>query len=106
MVSTSSTLERLADWYLRHCDGDWEHGFGFKIETIDNPGIALKVNLEGAPNFTKCLSPRLRTIMTQKTIGSSVEEQTQCSRRLVLLRVSKTLYVHSSIGQMHTEPSN
>ena len=46
MVSTRSTLERLSDWYLRHCDGDWEHGFGFKINTLDNPGVSIEINLE------------------------------------------------------------
>ena len=46
MVSTRTSLERLSDWYLRHCDGDWEHGFGFTIRTLDNPGIAIDINLE------------------------------------------------------------
>jgi len=30
-------------WYEGHCDGDWEHGFGPEIETIDNPGWRLKI---------------------------------------------------------------
>jgi hypothetical protein len=46
MVSTRTTLERLSDWYLRHCDGEWEHGFGFEIRTLDNPGVAIDINLE------------------------------------------------------------
>lgn len=32
-------------WYSRHCDGDWEHGYGFKIETLDNPGVSLDAGL-------------------------------------------------------------
>jgi hypothetical protein len=41
----SSTLQRLSDWYAAQCDGDWEHGWGFKIYTIDNPGVAVDINL-------------------------------------------------------------
>ena len=38
-------LQRLTDWYSRRCDGDWEHGYGFKIDTLDNPGVSLRVEL-------------------------------------------------------------
>jgi hypothetical protein len=37
----------LIDWYARHCDGDWEHGYGLKIDTLDNPGWQLKIDLTG-----------------------------------------------------------
>jgi hypothetical protein len=40
-----SALERLEDWYSRHCDGDWEHLFGFEISTLDNPGVAVDIDL-------------------------------------------------------------
>jgi hypothetical protein len=36
----------LLDWYQAHCNGDWEHGSGIHIGTIDNPGWTLSVNLE------------------------------------------------------------
>ncbi len=39
-------LEYLQYWYVSHCDGDWEHGFGIRITTLDNPGWLLTVNLE------------------------------------------------------------
>lgn len=32
---------------MTHCDGKWEHGSGISIETLDNPGWLLKVNLVG-----------------------------------------------------------
>lgn len=31
----------------RHCDGDWEHEFGMKIDTLDNPGWSVEVDLAG-----------------------------------------------------------
>jgi len=42
-----SPLRGLADWYARQCDGDWEHSFGFSISTLDNPGVAVDVELRG-----------------------------------------------------------
>ena len=40
-------LSWLQDWYAAQCDGEWEHQYGLSIETLDNPGWALKVNLSG-----------------------------------------------------------
>lgn len=40
-------LRRLQEWYKMHCDGDWEHSYGVKIDTLDNPGWKLKVDLTG-----------------------------------------------------------
>jgi hypothetical protein len=38
-------LYLLQRWYLTQCDGEWEHGFGIRIETLDNPGWRLRVDL-------------------------------------------------------------
>jgi len=43
----NSPIEKLATWYSAQCDGDWEHGHGFKITTIDNPGVAVDIDLCG-----------------------------------------------------------
>ena len=40
-------LEWFERWYEAQCDGDWEHGFGPRIETLDNPGWSLKIELTG-----------------------------------------------------------
>lgn len=40
-------LEELQVWYSSHCDGDWEHQQGIKIDTLDNPGWRLTVDLTG-----------------------------------------------------------
>src|SRR5258708_5865496 len=44
---TMTSLERLTDWYAAHCDGDWEHQQGIQIDTLDNPGWSLTINLSG-----------------------------------------------------------
>lgn len=38
-------LSFIQQWYSAHCDGEWEHGYSIKIETIDNPGWFVKINL-------------------------------------------------------------
>jgi hypothetical protein len=55
-------LDWLMKWYVRECDGDWEHSFGVKIDTLDNPGWTLEVDLketslEGLPFQSKYGEP-------------------------------------------------
>ncbi|KAB1109377.1 hypothetical protein F4V89_27720 [Neorhizobium galegae] len=40
-------LDWFGRWYEAQCDGAWEHGFGASIDTLDNPGWSLKVDLAG-----------------------------------------------------------
>jgi hypothetical protein len=40
-------LGDLQRWYVAHCDGDWEHTYGVTIESLDNPGWRLRVDLAG-----------------------------------------------------------
>lgn len=37
----------ICAWYRAHCDGDWEHGFGVRLESMDNPGWYFAVDLKG-----------------------------------------------------------
>jgi hypothetical protein len=39
-------LTWIQSWYATQCDGDWEHEFGVKIDTLDNPGWSLAIDLE------------------------------------------------------------
>jgi hypothetical protein len=43
----SDVLERLQTWYLQQCNGEWEHGWGIKVETLDNPGWTVEIGLRG-----------------------------------------------------------
>ena len=36
----------LQKWYQSQCNGDWEHAYGITIETVDNPGWYVTVDLE------------------------------------------------------------
>jgi len=40
-------LEWVQSWYERHCDDDWEHQYGIAIDTLDNPGWCIRIDLNG-----------------------------------------------------------
>ena len=42
-----STLARLEAWYQRQCNGDWEDLHGVTIETLDDAGWNVTVDLAG-----------------------------------------------------------
>lgn len=54
----------MEDWYLSQCDGDWEHGYGIKIVTLDNPGWSVSINLQ-------------ETTLENKPFESWVKERTE-----------------------------
>jgi len=48
-------LERLEDCYLSHCNGDWEHRNGIEIDSLDNPGWRITIELTGTKGENKSL---------------------------------------------------
>lgn len=42
-------IERLQDWFATASDGSWEHQSGIRIESLDNPGWAIYVDVAGTP---------------------------------------------------------
>ena len=51
------SLVRLQQWYLAQCDEDWEHSYGVRIETLDNPGWDLEIDLIDTPLEGKSFQP-------------------------------------------------
>jgi hypothetical protein len=41
------SLSALERWYASQCDGEWEHGYGVRIDTLDNPGWRVHIGLHG-----------------------------------------------------------
>ena len=48
-------IEWLMAWYESHCNGDWEHQYGVHINTLDNPGWALDVDLAETPDAERVI---------------------------------------------------
>jgi len=42
-----SLIKWLESWYLSQCNGEWEHSYGIKIDTLDNPGWSISISLLG-----------------------------------------------------------
>ena len=40
-----TSLEVIEDWFSSKCDGDWEHQFGFTLESTDNPGWLVTLDM-------------------------------------------------------------
>jgi Immunity protein 53 len=38
----TSAIEK---WYASQCNGEWEHSYGIKINTLDNPGWHVLIDL-------------------------------------------------------------
>jgi hypothetical protein len=41
-----TVMLKLQEWYQAQCNGDWEHSFGVKIDTLDNPGWVVSIDLK------------------------------------------------------------
>jgi len=55
--TVNNLLPRLQRWYHSQCNGDWEHAWSVKIETPDNPGWSIKVNLAGTAREDREFAP-------------------------------------------------
>ena len=51
------TLNKLVRWFASNCNGDWEHGYGIKINTLDNPGWHVDINLVDTSLEGRVLQP-------------------------------------------------
>jgi hypothetical protein len=44
-----NVLQELQRWFAARCDGAWEHHHGIAIESCDNPGWWVKIQVAGTP---------------------------------------------------------
>ena len=56
-------ISLLEKWYADRCNGDWEHQWGVKIGTLDNPGWTLDIDL----NQTKAENRQLEHTKIERT---------------------------------------
>jgi hypothetical protein len=53
----SDLLVDLQRWYTEQCDGVWEHTYGVKITTCDNPGWWVRIDLVGTELRSRPFDP-------------------------------------------------
>jgi Immunity protein 53 len=48
-----TAIDLLCGWYKSNCNDSWEHQFGVTIESLDNPGWTLRVDIEDTKFSTR-----------------------------------------------------
>ena len=38
-------IQEIQKWYGAQCNGDWEHQYGIEVESLDNPGWKVVIDL-------------------------------------------------------------
>jgi hypothetical protein len=71
----SDELSWLQQWYSAHCDGEWEHGFGVKIETLDNPGWSVKIDVEATELASTPFEPAKTPVSETNWVHCRVTER-------------------------------
>jgi hypothetical protein len=77
MVKESSVngISLLERWYSARCNGTWEHGYGVKIDTIDNPGWTVRIGLHG----TAKQNSKLERVKLDRTEDNWIHYRTEKS---------------------------
>jgi len=57
-----SRLIEIQTWYAAHCNGEWEHTYGIKIDSLDNPGWWVKIDLTGTELAEAAFAPRTEQV--------------------------------------------
>ncbi|MEU0170014.1 Imm53 family immunity protein [Streptomyces sp. NPDC093516] len=52
-------MRYIQSWYASNCDGEWEHEFGIRMATTDNPGWHIQIDVSET-NLEGVLVPRER----------------------------------------------
>lgn len=61
-----NTLARLQAWYAQQCNGEWEHSSGISIQSCDNPGWWVKINLVDTPLQARSFSEIAQGVDAQR----------------------------------------
>jgi hypothetical protein len=64
----------LQNWFESHCDSNWEHGLGIRIETIDNPGWSIEIDLNGTDVSLEQQNWTFLELSNTSWIGYKVED--------------------------------
>jgi len=51
------TFKWLEDWLTSQADGEWEHRYGIRIESLDNPGWSVMIDIGKASSPSRSFEP-------------------------------------------------
>ena len=68
-------IDWLEHWYLNQCNGEWEHEFGITIQTTDNPGWLVIIDLSNTKLEEVEMPYILRERAKNDWLGYSIEKK-------------------------------
>ena len=88
-------VEFLQAWYQAQSDGHWERTHGITIESLDNPGWLVTIDLEGTRLANREMAPLQRDVSAQDWLVCEVSHQRFCGqgdpgKLLGILRIFQT----------------
>lgn len=66
-------IEKLQLWYRTQCDGSWEHEYGIAIDTLDNPGWSVMVDLVGTNLHSMQMEPLIEDVNEAEWLHCKIE---------------------------------
>ena len=82
-------IEFLQSWYRAQTNGEWEHARGVTIESLDNPGWRVTIDLVGTPLQAAAMTPVRREKSPQDWLVCEVEHEQFCgngdARKLMVI---------------------
>ena len=95
----------LQTWFLKQCDGNWEHEQVIKIESLDNPGWSVEIDFNNTLiNVEEDISYKLFERDENNWIGYEIKNNIFCgigdpSKLYTILELFKDLATHNKIDE-------
>lgn len=67
-------IQKLQLWYRKQCDGSWEHEYGVSIDTLDNPGWTVVVDLAGTDLESMQMEPVIEENDEDNWLNCKIED--------------------------------
>lgn len=75
MADIQNKLLWIQTWFLAQCNGDWEHTYGVKIDTLDNPGWSVIIDLTGTMLESVSMTPVVNERTDDNWVNCSIVER-------------------------------
>jgi hypothetical protein len=93
----------LQAWYASQCNGEWEHEYGLEINTLDNPGWSVTIDLAGTSLANRPYEGQSIHRSEHEWVMTSVEGQ-QFRAACGPLNLGEALYMFRRWAEAETRP--